>query len=135
MKVRTVKNMAVISLKTKVNDLRKVQSYAPEALTVKDEDGDMIFAITLNEPCADVCPFDGFSKYGAKFSVAGDEALIWIGLPEDVVGDKNAIKEFVKDKYGFGLRHIMTIEKQVEEAIDYIDDELSKIDDAISFAD
>ena len=84
MKVRTIENMVVIGLDVTVANLRKVEKFSPDIMTLRDDEGAPVFLLIVEdcEHCVHDCE-DSIDDLGAKFSVSNDKALLWVKIPEE----------------------------------------------------
>lgn len=132
MKVRTIENMVVIGLDVTVANLRKVEKFSPDILTLKNEDGVPVFLLMVEdcEQCVHDCK-DSIDDLGAKFSVSNDKALLWVKIPEESAKDKKSKREYVLDNWGLAISHIKEIEKNIANAIKGVDAKIAEIEDDI----
>lgn len=130
MKVKTIENMAVIALDCKVEDIEKVETYAPEAMILKDEDGNQTFKLIV-----DCCPYGvnlgGIADFMASFSIVGDKVLCWFGLPSDSVESKESKEEYIKKNYGVTLNNIIEVETQIKSVIANINHKIEEVGENI----
>ena len=129
MKVKTIENMAVIALDAKVDVLAKVKRYAPEALCIKDEDGNDLFRVVLNE-----CPYSAhmgtINDLGAEFIKSGEKALIWVPIPDENLKDKDAKAEWLYDACGVAMSKVATIEAQIDKVIEEVEKNIKSVKDS-----
>lgn len=97
----------------KLEDIEDLVKYAPEALVLKDENGDEVFAVGLAK--------DGHGSigaYGVSYAKTGKTAdgfaTVTICAPEK---DANAIREAIADTYGPALAKINQIETAAAEKL------------------
>lgn len=132
MKVRTIENMVVIGLDVTVADLRKVEKFSPDIMTLRNEEGIPVFLLKVEdcEQCVYDCR-DSIDDLGAKFSVSNDRALLWVKIPEEAAKDKKAKREYVLDKWGLAISHIKEIEENIAGAINDVNAKIAEIEDDI----
>ena len=111
MKIKTIENMAVIELGVTASELEKVIKYSPEALTIKNDDGDELFKVIVSDTPA---VKGAVTTFGAVFSISNDKPLLWIGIPNDSVGSREDKEAYLLNKMGIEMTYIRTIETQIE---------------------
>lgn len=130
--VKVLGNMMQVSSKYSVEELKKVERYAPEALTLFDDAGRGYFSLCLDidgmavqcdtyededikfEACACTPSGDITDKAIIFDSVSNDgRASVMIQLPS-ISGD---VKLFIADEYGKVLKNLEQVEKNVEVAL------------------
>lgn len=116
-KINVVGNAIVLSSSIKLDDIKKAEKYRPEALVLKDDDGNEIFKVSAGRhPAA--------NEYGITFSGSthGDEGLAtctWV-VDGGIEGDA---KEKVADIYGAALIKLGKFEEFFPAALESIDAE------------
>lgn len=122
MKINIINDNTMLTVKTDCTlaDIQRVATHKPEALTIVDADGKLIFSIGVAKTgCGCI------NNVGAEFApVAATEgkAKITVGLPE--VEDA---PEYVAEQYASALNHIQTIERQITTALTNIEAKKSAI--------
>ena len=118
----------VITSSLKLEDIRKVEKYRPEALILMGgkDDKEQIFRIGGKGSGTGV-----LGKYGAEFANATrDEAkLACITM---VMEDVDDVQTAFKDKYGAALLNLNKLEGQIPAALEAIDAEVAEIDSHIT---
>ena len=123
-KVICVGNAVVLVSSMKFEDILKIKKYRPDALTVKDEDGNQVYAITAT------CGNGAIGKYGAEFGGKphDEDGFATITMLTDADGD---IKEYLVDTLGAAIKHINDIESKAADVIAEIDADRAAIAEAI----
>ena len=107
-KVKVIGNAVVVTSAVKLEDLRKLRKYAPEALTLKDEE--------TGEPTFGVCtgPTGILNDVGAEFNgVSHDgQGLATITMSIDL-GEKEDAKEVVAEVLGRPLMKLNALEAKL----------------------
>lgn len=118
-KLKLIGDVVVIQSEKKFSDYELVGKYKPEALILRNENGDAEFAVSVRENAGEITP------YSVTFdSMTRDEegyALISIpvsGIPRDLDADKT--KEFICDKFYNTIANIGKIETKMSSVIDDI---------------
>ena len=120
----------VITSSLKLEDLRTVKKYRPDALILKGgEDGkEPIFAIDVVSGNGDI------TQYGASFGKATNDDKKLATVTMFFGGIEGDIKEAVADKVGGALINLGKLEESIPEVIKEIVDEKAKVMAAISIA-
>lgn len=125
MKLAITGDAYVLTSTLKAADIQLVKKHQPDALKIKDKDGNDIFALGYNQgsPCISKCgvTFGGTSRDGGEF------ATITGTLP---AGTTNA-KEYVADLVGSALQNINKLEATLPEVIETIKRERRELLDAV----
>lgn len=126
-KVTIVGDALVITSSLKLEDIKTVQKYRPEALILRGEKEEMLYAI-----CASRGVEGTIDENGAAFcSETHDEhknAVITMVLPR-VEGD---IKEWVADKIGQALTKLKKLEETIPAVLEQVKAEKTAVMEAIS---
>lgn len=127
MKVTVMGEALVITLRTTLEDLQKVAKYEPEALKLKDEDGDTVYSISVKGT-------PGINEFGAVFGAAtfDDKKLAVITMKVDP-GEED-IKDYVADKYGAAIGYLNEIEEKLPGVVTAIKEKRERIKDGIVLA-
>lgn len=121
MTVKTLNNVMVIEANFSMEELFKVYKHKPDVLSLKDDNGDMCFAVKPSEH------MESFSDCGISFvnnSYTAPKASITIPLPSESADDT---KVWIAENYGSILSSLEQIEKNVSEACADIDANIAKI--------
>lgn len=97
--------VVVESLLTK-EDFNKAMTYAPDALTVVDENNDEVFRVSQGAA--------SISKYGITFDGATESGNVTATL---LVGTTEDVKEQAKKDYGVALAVLASCESMIKDAI------------------
>lgn len=129
-KVVIAGNAAVITSAMKLEDLRTIAKYRPEALTLRggDDGKEPIFAICLTNGNGKI------DKLGVSFGTAtrDDEKLATLTLfLSNVDGD---VKEYVTDKLGSALINLNKLEETLPDVLAEIASEKAIVMEAITVA-
>jgi len=118
-------NVFVIKSTISLEKLKLLEKYRPEALKLKNEEGEAIFGVGTGS--------SNISKNGASFKEATlDEAkLACMTLPFPA-GTENA-KECVKDFLGLSFLNLQKVERGYEAALRGIEDDMALIEENIAF--
>lgn len=109
MKVRHMGNAVVISSGISYSELAMLQKVNPEALTLRDKDGEPIFRVAVDAGT------DGgnISPYGIEFRKTGDDEATVTEFTPNV----EDFKESILDKLGAALGNLLKIEEAAPAAI------------------
>lgn len=132
MKATTLGNAVILTSTLKLDDIKKVKKYNPDALQLLGgEDGkDPIFGFGVAEGPGRV------GKFGIEFSTtpnAEGKAIVTLMLQEGEVEPGN-VKEYIADKIGSALIMANQIEAKVPQAVAEIDRQVASIMDSIIVA-
>lgn len=126
-KVIIAGNAVVINSSMKLEDLKTIAKYRPDALTLTDENGDPVFSIRT-------CSGQGsINKIGAIFGeeTRDDAKLASLTMVVSTDGD---IKEFVADEFGAALINLSKLEETLPAVVSEINSERAAIIDSITIA-
>lgn len=131
-KITVAGQAVVVTSEMKLEDLKTIKKYRPEALTLfqEDENGgkDPIFGIGVGKGCGDI------NKYGAEFGSASRDdakkAQITMCLPEGVEN----VKEYISDTLGAALLKLNRLEATLPTVIEEIEAEKQQIAANITIA-
>lgn len=130
-KVTVAGSSVVLTSSMKLNDIKKLNRYAPKALQVIDaETKDVEFAVSVS-----YCE-ESLSVYGISFAAANAAGFAQITLAE-VVSASATNEEKIKgttDKLGKALFNLGIVEANAEKALADIDAMLGKVTESISVA-
>ena len=110
-----------------LEEIEKLKEYRPDALVLKDDDGNVTFKVTTS------CE-ESISPYGVAFAADtfGDgKACLTV---VDNCGYYEKPEEFVIDAFGKALLNLNKVERQIPDALDEIEAELDLIKEAIEIA-
>lgn len=131
-KVTIAGDALVVTSAMKLEDLRTIAKYRPDALILKGgEDGkEPIFGISV--PDGNV---GSINKYGATFCAAtrDDEKLATLTMILRNVGDED-VKEIVADKLGSAIIHLNTLEDTFGSVLEEISTEKARVMESIEIA-
>lgn len=119
-----------ITSKVKLADLRTVEKYRPDALTIKGgEDGkEIIFAVGTTSGEGNLNTYG--ASFGAETYDEGKYAVITKPLT-DVVGD---VKEYVADMYGAAKKLLDEVEARIPAVLEEIAANKKEVMDSITIA-
>lgn len=113
----------VITSTMKLEDIKKLERYAPESLALYDDDGNQTFAVDTSSGNGSI------SNWGATFGKhTTADGYATITLPYD--GEDPA--KFVEDNYGVGIYKLSQLEALVDEALAEVSRMLGDIRASIS---
>ena len=121
MTVKTLNNVMVIEANFSMEELFKVYKHKPDVLALKDDDGNMLFAVKPSEH------IESFSDCGISFvsnSYTSPKASITIPLPSESADNT---KVWNAENFGSILTKLEQIEKNVSDACFNIDANIAKI--------
>lgn len=128
-KIVVAGDAVVVTSAMKLEDLRTIKKYRPNALTLKNEEtGEPVFMIDVVDGKGSI------NKFGASFGseTRDDDKLATITLiASDVVGD---IKECVADKLGAAITNLNILENTLPVVLNEIGAEKARILDSITIA-
>ncbi len=110
-KLKTLHKAAVISTELAINDIKKVEALNPDALAIKNADGEVIFKVGVGKE-------ESVSRFGVVF--AGDSKIsVLLGNPVD--------RATIEEKFGATLLRLSEVERQVSEYLETVDTNLSDL--------
>ena len=115
---------AVLVSDVTLEDWKRVEKYAPEALKIVDEDGETIFLVATRPGSGSI------NKYGVCFGSYendGGKATVTVLLDEDVEDKRAAVKEIM----GSALLDLNDIEKELPQVLKDIGDKEAEIEKLI----
>lgn len=121
MTVKTLNNVMAIEVNFSMEELFKVYKHKPDVLSLKDDDGNMLFAVKPSE-CT-----ESFGDCGISFvsnSYTAPKASITIPLPSESADNT---KVWIAENFGSILTNLEQIERNVSEACIDIDANIAKI--------
>lgn len=124
MKVTIAGSACVLTSSLKLSDIKLVEQYRPEALTLRDEEGSPIFATTTGN--------EHISKFGISFdSETRDEnKFATMTIPFTYDGDN--VVEYIGDTYGKVITKFNQLESVLPDIISEIKEERQKVTDSIT---
>lgn len=125
---KDLKQFTLTSTLTK-EDFNLVQKYRPDALKIKNEDGDDVFALSYSEGRSCVSPFG--VTFGA--TSADDKKLMIVGCLPAVNGDES-YGDKIADIVGAALPHVETLEKALPDVVAQIKAQRKALIDSITTA-
>ena len=120
----------VLTSTIKKEDLELVKKYRPDALKIKDNDGNDIFGMSYvaGRPC--------ISKNGITFGAANGDgfAIVTGDIPEKLPDGASNQGEYVADIVGAALTHVNTLESKIPEVVTAIKTERAALIGSIANA-
>ena len=118
-KIKIIGDAMVVTSALKLEGLKKLDKFRAEALTIPDEEGNSIFAISIGKNA-------NFSKYGATFTGENADgfATTTIALPTGI--DNAEKRTYVRDTYGEALLNLISFESIIEAEICQLTEELAE---------
>lgn len=123
-------NAVVITSAMKLEDLRTITKYRPDALVLKGgEDGrEPIFAVSIADDCGEI------NKYGASFcSESHDDAKLATITMTACSADED-IRKFVVDQIGSAVINLNKLEETLPAVLEEIEAERAAVMDSITIA-
>ena len=115
----------------KVSDIALLKKYNPDALTIKDKDGQTVFGVSYSEGKPNVASFG--VTFGGKTRDENGYATITGTIPTGFASAE-AAKDFVADTFGGVVAYLEQLEKSVPEAAKAVADKRKKLVDGITVA-
>lgn len=126
-KIDVVGQAVVVTSTLKLEDIKMVKKYRPQALVLKggEDKKEEIFRI-------DACGEGSINKFGAAFNdtTRNDEKFARLTLTTNYSGDN--IKEFIADELGEAIAHLKALEAVLPEVIESIKAERKALVDSIT---
>lgn len=135
-KILVAGHSAVITSSVKLEDIKKVSKYDPDKLTLKDEEGEIQFAVGIAKAKADTVDWGSISQYGVEFAPYADAngyAVVTATIDPEVIGERD-IKDILADKLGGAVLKLEKVEAGIAPAIVAIDAEINVIKSHIQVA-
>lgn len=111
--IKTVHKAAVISTDLSVKNIKKLEAINPDALAIKNDNGETLFQIATGSN-------ESISKYGIVF--ANDSKLSVI-----VDTDKSLSRDLVAELFGATLLQLSRVEEQANAALESIGTDLDTL--------
>lgn len=128
-KVRILGDAGVITSSHKLEDIKKLQKYNPEALKLRKENGNgekvAVFAIGVGDT-------PHCSQYGITFATAERDGSGKASLTFVIPADVEEVKEWVEEEFGRALNYLNEIEAGLNTAIEKVNAERAKVRECIS---
>ena len=128
MKIRNIENLINVTLDMSFEDAMKVQMYAPEAMTLKDEEGNQTFKVCVKN-CTYLTPMGSLCDFAAEFVEVREKPTIWVGI-DDI--PKDEVEAYLLERHGMKLAKVKKIEQQMLDALKGVDAEVNSIKDSVS---
>lgn len=115
MQIKLFRNLKKYTLTSSVKtaDIALLKKYNPEALVIKDKEGNVKFAIGYNEGKSSVAPFG--ITFGST-DVATGAAMVVGSLPE-TADTAEKCGDYVADAVGKALAYVNTLEETIPAAV------------------
>lgn len=122
MKTKILGKSVTVTSDIKMEELKELQKFNPEALLKKDKDGNVIYAIGVGTA--------SISPYGASFDDKNAEGFAQLSFP---INCKDEDKEkFVKDTFGNSIFNLMEMEETVIASLATLSSKITAIKEAIT---
>lgn len=131
MKITITADAYALTSDLAVKDIELLKKYNPDALKIKDEEGNEKFAVSYSEGKPSIAAFG--VTFGGKTRDEAGKATITGTIPSDVRTAESA-KEFVAEKFGAVVVYLKQLEASVPEAAKKIADERKALVDSITVA-
>lgn len=116
MKIRVLADRAVIVSEVAFADMEKIAKYEPDALKIKDKEGNETFVVMVGKK-------DSVAACGVCFIEEGDKAIARIDLP---IGEEKKA-DYVAENYGIIMGKVNTLEDQMKTALAGVDATIAQI--------
>ena len=108
----------------KLEDVKKVQAFDPEVLTLRNEDGDPVFGVAIAK-----CGEGDIGNYGVEFAPKADFngyaiAAIGLSFPEDATADD--VKKELAETFAGVLTKLGEIEDAIPASLTAVDLKIEK---------
>lgn len=131
-KITIAGNAAVITSELKLEDVKMVAKYRPEALILKGgkDNEETLFRIAVS-----VCGIGEIGKYGACFDEVSrsEGGAATVTMTIDGIGDKD-VKEYIADTYGSAIAKLNAIEEKLPGVVAEITEQKQAVIDSITVA-
>jgi hypothetical protein len=107
-KLKVLGDMIQIKIELTESDFNKVKNYAPDALKIKNDDGDEVFGISMGDA--------HWSKYGVAFCNTDSDGKLFMTTNNPVVehGDPAEELKIIKEKFAQTIFFLEMIEKNFD---------------------
>lgn len=125
--LNAVGDMIVITADIKDSDFDAVKKHAPDALTLRNEEGNVYFAVDRGNA--------NVSKYGICFSSRNQDGNIFMTTSNVVVGfheDVNEERKIIEEEFAVTLANLIKVEEQVNAALGEIQRTINQVADSIT---
>ncbi len=117
-------HQAALVSSAKLADIKKVQTFDPEVLTLRNEDGDPVFGVAVAK-----CGEGDIGTYGVEFAPKADfngnaVAAIGLSFPEDATADD--VKKELAESFAGALTKLGEIEDAIPASLTAIDLKIEK---------
>lgn len=132
-KLKLIGDVVVLQSEKKYSDYELVAKYKPEALIVRNEDGDAEFAVSVRENAGEISPYS--VVFDSKTRDPEGYALISIpvtGIPRDLEASKT--KELICDRFYSTVSNVEKIEAKISSVIEEIARERNALINSIELA-
>lgn len=117
----------VITLGVPFDDLRKIAKFQPEALNLKDAEGETLYSIAVDGN-------PGINTIGATFGKATYDKDRYAVITMNVDPGEQDIKEYIADTYGAALGYLEEIAAKLPDVLKEIDEKREAIMGKIEIA-
>lgn len=132
-KLKLIGDVIVLQSEKKYSDYEMVGKYRPEALILRDENGDAEFAVSVREFAGEITPYS--VAFDSKTRDEAGYALISIpvsGIPKNL--DASGTKEFICDRFYTTVANVEKIEARIASVVDEITNERNNLMGSIELA-
>lgn len=131
MKLTITADAYALTSDIKVKDIELLKKYNPDALQIKDEEGNTKFAVSYSEGKPSVAAFG--VTFGGKTRDENGYATITGTIPSDLKTTE-AAKDFVAEKFGGVVAYLREIERTITSAADKVMTTRKELADSITVA-
>lgn len=130
MKLSLMSGAYTLNSELTVDDITLLKKYNPDALSIKDGDGNTVFGVGYSEGNPSIAPFG--VTFGMK-SFEGNKASITETIPPTLDTVEKA-KEYVAEKFGGVVAYLEALEETIPVAAQAIRDTRQALIDSITVA-
>ena len=115
-KIAVAGDAVVIVSSMKLEDLKKIQASKPDALVLKDKDGNQEFAVSTG------CHGEA-GKYGVIFNAESNDGsgLACVTVARPALAEDETIEDAIVDAYGAAITQLNAVEAGLPEVLKEID--------------
>jgi dissimilatory sulfite reductase (desulfoviridin) alpha/beta subunit len=128
MKIQITGNAFVVTSALTVKDIQAVAKNAPDKLKIKDEEGNVLFAVSYNES------HPSLSNFGIAFGGKTRDEKALATLTGTIPNGTADAKEFVADKISGVVAYLEQLEKSIPESAKALEEARKKLIGSITEA-
>lgn len=128
MKVKVIGNNVTIISDIMFDDIVKLEQRNPDALVMKDDDGEAVFRVSTTNPM-----MESINKFGVAFASKNVEGKATISVSVDRNDDEELTKETIIKLFGTAIDNLNVMEQLINDASVIIDANDAIIEEMIEF--